>query len=147
MNSPQVQLREFQFPEDYGAICQLWESMDQGVRFGRSDTPEKSRKKLTRDPDLSLAAEQGTKIIGTVVGGFDGHRGILYHPAVEDSFRGRGIGSLLLNEIESRLRLKRCLKCYLMVTPDNEEAMRYYEQRGWHNLHYVRLYSKDLDLK
>jgi hypothetical protein len=34
-----------------------------------------------------------------------------------------------------------------MVTPDNEEAMRYYKQRGWHHMNYVRLYGKDLDLK
>ena len=147
MNSRQAQVREFRYPKDYAAVCQLWESMDKGVRFGRSDTPDEIQKKLARDPDLFLVAELGRKIIGTVIGGFDGRRGILYHLAVDGSLRGQGIGSLLLNEIESRLRRKGCLKCYLMVTPDNEEAMHYYEQRGWHHMDYVRLYGKDLDLK
>ena len=132
MTLSQVQLRE------------LWESMEKGVQVGRSDTPEEIQKKLTRDPDLFLLAEQDKKIIGTVLGGYDGRRGLIYHLAVASSYRGRGVGSLLLNEIESRLRSKGCLKCYLMVTPDNQEAMRYYEKHGWHSMDYVRPYGKDL---
>jgi len=140
----QVQLREFCFPEDYASVRQLWESMEKGVQVGRSDTLEEIQKKLTRDPDLFLLAEQDKKIIGTVLGGYDGRRGLIYHLAVASSYRGRGVGSLLLNEIESRLRSKGCLKCYLMVTPDNQEAMRYYEKHGWHSMDYVRPYGKDL---
>lgn len=146
MNSRPVQLREFHYPEDYAAVRRLWESMDQGVRVGRSDTPEEIQKKLARDPDLFLVAELNEHIIGTVIGGYDGRRGLLYHLAVDGSFRGQGIGSLLLSEVESRLRLKGCLKCYLMVTPDNEEAMRFYERHGWHHMDYIRPYGKDLDL-
>lgn len=147
MNSTQVQLHEFHFPEEYAAVRQLWESMDRGVRVGRSDTPDEIQKKLARDPDLFLVAKYGQKIIGSVIGGFDGRRGLLYHLAVDGSFRGQGIGSLLLTELESRLRRKGCLKCYLMVTPDNEEAMHFYERRGWHHMDYIRPYGKDLDLK
>ena len=147
MNDAQVQLREFQYPEDYAAVRQLWESMETGVRLGRSDEPEEIQKKLARDPDLFLVAEQDEQIIGTVIGGFDGRRGILYHLAVDGSFRGQGIGTLLLSEIESRLRFKGCLKCYLMVTPDNVEAMRFYESHGWHPMDYIRPYGKDLDLR
>jgi ribosomal protein S18 acetylase RimI-like enzyme len=147
VNSSQVQLREFHFPEDYAAVRQLWESMERGVHVGRSDTPDEIQKKLARDPDLFLVARHGDKIIGTVIGGFDGRRGLLYHLAVDGSFRGRGIGALLLSEVESRLRQKGCLKCYLMITPDNEEAMRYYEKRGWHHMDYVQAYGKDLDMK
>ena len=144
MNQTQVQLREFCFPDDYASVRQLWESMEKGVQVGRSDTLEEIQKKLARDPDLFLVAEQDKKIVGTVLGGYDGRRGLIYHLAVASSYRGQGVGSLLLNEVESRLRLKGCLKCYLMVTPDNPEAMRYYEQHGWHYMDYVRPYGKEL---
>ena len=126
---------------------QLWESMEKGVHVGRSDTPDEIQKKLARDPDLFLVAERGEKIIGSVIGGYDGRRGLLYHLAVDGSFRGQGIGSRLLDEIESRLRQKGCLKCYLMVTPDNEEAMHFYERHGWHFMDYIRPYGKELDPK
>ena len=144
MNSIRVELRQFDFPEDYEQVHQLWASMEKGVHVGRSDTRNEIQKKMKRDPDLFLVAEQDSKIIGTVLGGYDGRRGLIYHLAVATSHRGQGIGSLLLNEVEARLRAKGCLKCYLMVTPDNEEAMRYYERHGWHLMDYVRPYGKDL---
>jgi ribosomal protein S18 acetylase RimI-like enzyme len=139
-----VRVREFHFPEDYGPVSRLWRSIEKGVRFGRSDTPAEIQKKLARDPELFLVAEEAGQIIGTVIGGYDGRRGIIYHLAVEASRRGQGIGTELLAQVEARLRQLGCLKSYLMVTLDNEEAMRYYEHHGWHPMDHVRLYGKDL---
>ena len=84
------------------------------------------------------------KLLVPGIGGFDGRRGSIYHLAVAASFRGRGIGARLMGEIESRLRSKGCLRCYLMVTTDNEEAMHYYEKRGWERMDYVVSFSKNL---
>jgi ribosomal protein S18 acetylase RimI-like enzyme len=140
-----VHIREFCFPDDYPQVKSLWASMDKGVRLGRSDTPEEIQKKIARDPDLFLvAAEEDGQIIGTVIGGYDGRRGLLYHLAVAASFRGRGIGSRLMDEIESRLRAKGCIRCYLMVLADNDEAIRYYEKHGWENMDHVLTYGKNL---
>lgn len=139
-----MQIREFRFPGDYAQVRTLWESMDKGVRLGRSDTQEEIQKKVDRDPDLFLVAEEDGTIIGTVIGGFDGRRGLLYHLAVAASFRGRGIGSRLIDEVESRLQAKGCIRCYLMVLADNTEAMRYYENHGWENMEHVLTYAKNL---
>ena len=144
MNLQLVNIREFRFPADYQQVYQLWESMEKGVRVGRSDTRAEIEKKIARDPDLFLIAEIDENIVGSVIGGFDGRRGLIYHLAVAKAFRERGIGSQLLNEVEARLRAKGCLKSYLMVTPDNEEAAHYYERHGWHHMDYVRLYGKEL---
>ncbi|GAB4458172.1 MAG: GNAT family acetyltransferase [Anaerolineales bacterium] len=137
-------IREFQFPQDYPAVRALWESMEKGVQLGRSDTPEEIQKKLSRDPDLFLVAEENGRIVGAVIGGYDGRRGLLYHLAVHKDFRQHGLGSRLLTEVENRLRAKGCLKCYLMVTPDNPQAERFYEKRGWHFMNYVRPFGKEL---
>lgn len=139
-----MQIREFRFPDDYPQVQKLWASMDKGVRLGRSDTREEIQKKHARDPDLFLVAEDGGRIIGTVIGGYDGRRGLLYHLAVVASFRGRGIGSRLMDEIESRLRAKGCIRCYLMVLADNEDAIQYYEKHGWENMEHVFTYAKNL---
>ena len=144
MNLQLVNIREFRFPADYQQVYQLWESMEKGVRVGRSDIRAEIEKKIARDPDLFLIAEIDENIVGSVIGGFDGRRGLIYHLAVAKAFRERGIGSQLLNEVEARLRAKGCLKSYLMVTPDNEEAAHYYERHGWHHMDYVRLYGKEL---
>jgi ribosomal protein S18 acetylase RimI-like enzyme len=139
-----VQIREFHYPEDYPRVKSLWASMEKGVNLGRSDTPEEIQKKIAHDPDLFLVAEENGQIIGTVIGGFDGRRGLLYHLAVSASFRGQGVGSRLMEEIESRLRAMGCVRCYLLVTSDNNEAMRYYEKRGWEHMDWVVPYGKNL---
>ncbi|MBI2759529.1 MAG: GNAT family N-acetyltransferase [Chloroflexi bacterium] len=142
MNS--VRIREFHYPDDYSATFDLWQSIEKGVHVGRSDTLAEIEKKLQRDPDLFLVAEVDGKIIASVIGGYDGRRGLIYHLAVSASFRGLGIGSRLMSEVETRLRSKGCLKCYLLVTVDNDEAMQYYEHHGWQHMDGVKLYGKEL---
>jgi ribosomal protein S18 acetylase RimI-like enzyme len=137
-------IREFLFPEDYPAAILLWENAGPGIHIRRSDEPGEIQKKLLRDPDLFLVAETDGLIIGTVIGGFDGRRGLIYHLAVDPAFRQNGIGSLLMDEVEHRLRSKGCLKCYLMVTVENENAMRFYETRGWERMDTVHTYAKEL---
>ena len=139
-----VQVREFRFPEDYPPARLLWENAGSGINVRRSDEPEEIQKKLLRDPDLFLVAETDGKLIGTVIGGFDGRRGLIYHLAVEATFRQHGIGSLLMDEVERRLKAKGCLKCYLLVTVDNEKAMRFYEAREWERMETVYTYTKTL---
>jgi ribosomal protein S18 acetylase RimI-like enzyme len=79
-------------------------------------------------------AEEGSALIGTVIGGFDGRRGLVYHLAVACDQRSRGIGTALMNELESRLKAKGCYKCYLLVADDNLDVVDYYRQRGWEKM-------------
>jgi N-acetylglutamate synthase len=144
VNSSEIKIREFCFPSDYDSVYRLWESIEKGVHVGRSDTLAEIGKKITRDPDLFLIAEADGAIIGSVIGGFDGRRGLIYHLAVAASFRGLGIGSRLMDEVEARLRAKGCLKCYLLVTTDNPEAEGYYRQRGWQSMDTIHLFGKEL---
>jgi len=139
-----LQIREFHFPEDYNSVLHLWKGIEKGVHVGRSDTPAEIEKKIARDPDLFLVAELDGDIIGSVIGGFDGRRGLIYHLAVTIPFRGMGIGSRLMAEVESRLRAKGCLKCYLLVTLDNSEVGDYYQRRGWQHMYDIHLYGKEL---
>ena len=144
MVSSSIQIREFHFPADYESVYELWKSIEKGVHVGRSDTLVEIEKKIARDPELFLVAEVEGTIIGSVIGGYDGRRGLIYHLAVAPSFRGRGIGSCLMDEVESRLRAKGCLKCYVLVVEGNIEAEQYYQQRGWQHMDTVRLYGKEL---
>lgn len=139
-----VQIREFRFPADYQQVYELWSSIERGVRVGRSDTLSEIEKKVARDPDLFLVAECDYKIIGSVIGGYDGRRGLIYHLAVNEAFRGQGIGTCLMDEVESRLRDKGCLKCYLLVASDNTEVEPYYQQRGWQHMNDIHLFGKNL---
>ena len=127
-------IREFNLCRDYDAVLALWKSIGPGVNISPSDTREEIAKKLQRDPDLFLVAEENGKIIGTVLGGYDGRRGLVYHLAVAESYRGNGRGTALMNELESRLKAKGCYKYYLLVTPDNLGVMDFYRRMGWEEM-------------
>ena len=139
-----INIREFRFPDDYSPVIQFWEKIEKGIHVGRSDALGEIEKKIQRDPDLFLIAEADGEFIGTVIGGFDGRRGFVYHLAVAGPYRSQGIGSCLLKEVEGRLQAKGCLRCFLFVTSDNEEAMVFYEKQGWSPMDKDRPYAKDL---
>jgi ribosomal protein S18 acetylase RimI-like enzyme len=141
----EVCIREFHYPEDYPAVRVLWENAGPGIQLRRSDDSAEIQKKLRRDPDLFLVAEGDGKMLGTVVGGFDGRRGMVYHLAVNEFYRREGIGGLLMDELERRLKAKGCIRCYMLVTVENENAMRLYEKRGWAHMKNVYTYGKDLE--
>ena len=138
-----VYIRQFDFSGDYRRIIRLWEAIEKGVHVGPSDAPDEIVKKLQRDPDLFLVAEIEGQLIGSVIGGYDGRRGLIYHLAVASQFRQQGVGGRLMNEVENRLRAHGCIRCYLFVTPDNPVAMQYYQKHGW-TLTDNLPYAKDL---
>lgn len=141
---PEVTLREYSHPQDYAAVIAFWQSAGDGIRLDFSDSLEEIGKKAAHAPDLFLLAEQSQSIVGSVIGGYDGRRGLIYHLAVHDSLRGAGLGRRLMDEIESRLRARGCHKAYLLVMRNND-AFHFYEKCGWEEMTTVRLMGKILD--
>lgn len=138
------ELRDFRYPADYPEVRSLWQGAGPGIQTGRSDELEEICKKVERDPDLFIIAENQGKVIGAVLGGFDGRRGIVYHLAVDPNYRQQGIASALMEELERRLRARGCIRSYLLTTRDNHQAIDFYEKRGWVRLD-LYAYGKDLE--
>jgi ribosomal protein S18 acetylase RimI-like enzyme len=126
-----MQIREFDLERDYAAALVLWQASGPGVGVGVSDTREALALKLARDPDLFLIAEADGRLIGTVIGGWDGRRGMVYHLAVAAEARRAGVGTALMREVERRLQAKGCRKAYLLIVPGNEDVVNFYEANGW----------------
>ena len=143
MSEPALTIRTFEYPEDYPVVYALWSTAGPGIHVRRSDDLDEIGKKVQRDPDLFLLAELDGQVVGSVLGGFDGRRGMVYHLAVADVYRKRGIGSILMDELEKRLRQKGCLRYYLLVTNDNLEAMCFYQARGWEEMD-LKIFAKDI---
>ncbi len=142
-NQTDTIIREFIYPDDFAQVYSIWQNAGSGIHIRRSDEPEEILKKLKRDPDLFLVAERDQQIIGTVLGGFDGRRGMMYHLAVISEERRKGLGKMLVDELESRLKAKGCIRYYLLVTQENHDAMRFYEDNGWKRMD-LHVYGKDL---
>lgn len=143
MSETKYLIRTFEFPQDYEAVIELWGNAGEGVHLGMSDTYDEIAKKLQRDPQLFLVAEREGHLVGAVMGGFDGRRGLVYHLAVRHSERKQGIATALMDELEKRLKEIGCLRAYLLVTPENRTAQQFYEKRGWQRME-IFTYGKDL---
>lgn len=125
-----VRLRDFTW-DDWPQVLALWRSAGPGIHLGRSDSSAEILKKWKHDPDLFLLAESEGEVIGAVLGGYDGRRGIVYHLAVAPGRRRQGIGRALMGELERRMAAGGCVKSYLLATPDNPDAVAFYRRLGW----------------
>lgn len=137
-------LSTFKYPDDYAPVYEFWESIGGGIRISRSDEPDEIKKKIQRDPDLFILAKLDGELVGTVLGGFDGRRGMMYHLAVHPDHRYQGIANSLVQELENRLKAKGCIRYYLMVTPDNIDGKSFYDHGGWERMD-ISIYARNLE--
>jgi ribosomal protein S18 acetylase RimI-like enzyme len=119
-------LREDEIP----AAVSLWEAA--GLAHPWNDSTRDIRLALECPTATILAAHDETgAVVGTVLAGFDGHRGWLYSLAVADSQRGKGVGGKLVAAAEDFLRGQGAPVIRLMVRADNEAVGAFYESIGY----------------
>ncbi|WP_282604992.1 GNAT family acetyltransferase [Pelagibius sp. Alg239-R121] len=87
--------------------------------------------KVKAQPDLFLLAVEGATVAGSVMAGYDGHRGWLYAVSVLERHRGSGIGSMLIKEAEKRLEALGCVKINLQVRSTNAAVIAFYQGLGY----------------
>lgn len=87
--------------------------------------------KLAVQRELFLIALHDDKVIGSIMAGYDGHRGWLYAVAVLNAYGRRGIGTALVGEAERRLRERGCDKINLQVRTSNAAVIGFYERLGY----------------
>jgi ribosomal protein S18 acetylase RimI-like enzyme len=123
-----VTLRQYT-TEDCEAVRALW--VRAGLELRPSDTKEELEKKLQRDPELFVVAEEDGLIVGAAIGAFDGRRGFVYHLAVDPERQGEGIGRMIMEYIATRLRELGAIRLLLLVDEENENAQEFYRQIGF----------------
>ena len=123
-----MKIREFKI-DDYQIVRDLWQAAGLILRPG--DELEDVKLKLQRDPDLFLVAEQDDGVVGSVIGGWDGRRGWIYHLAVKPSYQRRGIGMGLVREVEKRLAAKGAKKVNAQVYEWNEQSSAFFKAIGY----------------
>ena len=115
---------------DKEGVVALWEGVF-GYDAPHNEASLSVEKKISRDPDLFLVAVVNGRVIGTVMGGYDGHRGWIYSLAVDNQWVHQGFGTALMREIEERLQSLGCLKVNLQVISSNSDVVKFYEKRGY----------------
>jgi ribosomal protein S18 acetylase RimI-like enzyme len=88
-------------------------------------------KKLEVQRDLFFVAVLNASVVGTAMGGFDGHRGWVYTVAVHPELQRRGIGRALVQRVEVSLLALGCPKINLQVLTSNAAVAAFYRRLGY----------------
>jgi ribosomal protein S18 acetylase RimI-like enzyme len=124
----QVIVRVFR-ESDEARVIELWTLA--GLVRPWNDPKKDIARKLELQRELFLVAELDGTLVGTVMAGYEGHRGWINYLAVDIGERRRGIGSALMRDAERRLRLAGCPKINLQIRHENTAIQAFYATLGF----------------
>jgi GNAT superfamily N-acetyltransferase len=113
---------------DGDALRALWRE----AGFGSLGDDDRSLARLARrNPGLVLVAADGSRVVGSALGAWDGRRGWIYHVVTAPSHRRRGIATKLIDQIETALVSLGCPKANVMIRPDTDGGTEFWTARGY----------------
>src|SRR5580704_7697319 len=117
--------------EYFGGVKTLWEeAFPDDPPWNKADVAVPA--KLAVQPELFLVAlDEDYLVIGSIMAGYDGHRGWLYAVAVLNSRRREGVGTALVRAAEDLLRSMGCNKINLQVRASNATVVEFYRRLGY----------------
>lgn len=116
-------------PEDQPAVIDLWHRC--GLLRPWNDPGKDIGRKLKANSDWFLVAVVENKIVGSIMIGYEGHRGWINYLAVDPDRRRQGVGRGLMEQAEELLRKAGCPKINLQVRSGNKEAADFYTRLGY----------------
>jgi ribosomal protein S18 acetylase RimI-like enzyme len=127
-------------PDDHAPAIALWASLP-GITLRDADAFDAIAEYLGRNPGCSWVAVHDGQVIGTVLAGSDGRRGILHHVAVVASHRGLGVGRALVQRAPASLAAIGVDKSHVMVRTDHPAAQTFWRHMGWQQRDDIVLFS------
>ncbi len=129
---------------DYEQALQLWKSLP-GIGLSGADEKENIRDFLQKNPSTCFVALRGGDLIGTILGGSDGRRGYIYHLAIQQSERNKGIGKKLVGLCLNEYKKSGIQKCHIFVISNNSEGIAFWEKVGWLRRDDILVMSKEIN--
>lgn len=130
MNSVQTHIVAFDNSKHREQVVDLWQTVF-GYEAAHNSPEVVIDKKLQNKDGLFFIAKTDHIVIGTVMAGYDGHRGWIYSIAVHPDYQKQGIGSDLLSFTQGKLENLGCLKVNLQIMEGNEAVQKFYLSNGY----------------
>ena len=118
--------------EDYDSVIKLWERAGLPSRPKGRDSKRAMERQMASSPDLLLGAFDQGKLVGIVIGSYDGRmKGWINRLAVDPERRRMGIAQRLINVVEKNLEKRGAtIFCALVETP-NKESLSLFAKLGY----------------
>jgi ribosomal protein S18 acetylase RimI-like enzyme len=111
---------------DFSAILQLWQQADV-TPPSNSDSIDGLTRLMDSAGAVLLVATVHGRIVGSVIGGWDGWRGNIYRLAVAPEYRRRGIARHLVKEVGRVLFDKGADRIGALVEREHSWAVQFWE--------------------
>jgi ribosomal protein S18 acetylase RimI-like enzyme len=115
--------------DDREAVIALWQ--DCRLVVPQNDPAMDIAAKVRFQPDLFLVALLDGRLVGTIMAGYEGHRGWINYLAVAPDRRRHGLGKALMGAAEKALRALGCPKINLQVRRTNSPVIAFYRALGF----------------
>jgi len=125
----EITIRQYQ-DSDQASVAKLWTTVFPDDPPWNSPSELIGRKQKAQ-PELFWIAQQDGEIVGTILAGYDGVRGWIYHLAVDPAQRRKGTARLLMQTAEASLEALGCPKINLQVRLYNRAAVAFYQALGY----------------
>ena len=123
-----MKIREYQSRDEQDVI-DLWFKCNLVVPWNNPKAD--IRRKFKTDPNLFLVGVLEGKVVATVMGGYEGHRGWINYFPVDPDYQRKGLGRLIMEEVERRIKQRGCPKINLEVREGNKEVIDFYLSLGY----------------
>jgi len=123
-------IRPFDDTTDRIQVVELWRNVF-GYETAHNEPNLAISKKIAIQDGLLFVALEKANIVGTIMAGYDGHRGWLYSVAVHPSNRLNGLGRKLVKHAEKSLANLGCMKINLQLLETNEATAAFYRSLGY----------------
>jgi ribosomal protein S18 acetylase RimI-like enzyme len=130
-------------PDDFDPIIRLWVSIDRHTAL--PDRREYLETFHAFSPDLLLVAEAEGRIIGIVIGGWDGWRANIARLTTRPEARRTGVAMALVREVERRLLAKGARRVYALVDKRSPPAIPFWEAAGYAFNDNILQYSRNFE--
>lgn len=131
-------------PAHLDAARALW-AASEGIEVTDGDSPEQLTRYLARNPGLStVALDRNGTLVGAVLCGHDGRRGLIFHLAVANSHRGRGVGRAIMRRSLAALKREGIVRALLLVAADNDGGHEFWVKEGWEDMPFAKPMGIDL---
>ena len=132
-------------PDEAQQVLALWQEAD--ATPSPTDTRDEVTRLLGEASAVLLVVEADGRLVGTVIGGWDGWRGNIYRLAVLPAYRRRGIARALVGEAERRLHRMGARRISALVESDHLWATDFWDSlraSGYRHDERMRRYVKTL---
>lgn len=128
---------------DFNKMYAFWQEAGLHL-YPKKEEQKRFDDMIALNPELCFClVNEAKEVLATILGGFDGRTATINRLAVCKTQQKKGLGKLLISQLEQKLQQKGVKKIAIMIHAQNTQVIPFYEKLGFTEMDYVKLYYKD----